>query len=62
MRELERGRSSVPDADAAVYRSAMQCVLEQLHGAYSHVAEHLKKNNVLACAGVPLAPANDNPR
>lgn len=62
MREQERGRSSVPDADAAVYKAAMQCVLEQLHGAYAHVATHFKKNNVLACAGLHLESANDNQR
>lgn len=62
LREQERGRSSVPDADAAVYRAAMQCVLQQLHGAYLHVAEHLKKNNVLACALQNEPCANDHPR
>lgn len=61
LREQERGRSSVPDADAEVYRGAMQCVLQQLHGAYLHVAEHLKKKNVLACAVANEPCANDYP-
>lgn len=61
MKDQERGRSSVPDSDANVYRSAMQCVLEQLHGAYSHVANHFKKNNLLAWAPLAPPPTNDDP-
>jgi hypothetical protein len=49
MRELERSRDAVPAAQAAVYRAALSCVLDQLEGVYTHVSQHLKKNNMLAC-------------
>jgi hypothetical protein len=61
MRELERSRQAVPPENAAVYRAALKCVFEQLHGSYVHVATHLKKNNVLAWAQNSLGAANDNP-
>ena len=50
LRELERGRETVPAEHVAIYRAATRCVLRQLEGAHAHVVSHLKKNNVFACA------------
>jgi|1048.fasta_scaffold29353_2 hypothetical protein len=50
LRELERGRETVPAQHVAIYRSALACVLQQLQGAHAHVVSHLKKNNFFACA------------
>lgn len=50
LREIERGRETVPAEHVAIYRAATRCVLQQLEGAHAHVVSHLKKNNVFACA------------
>ena len=50
LREQERGRAAVPAQHAAVYWAATRCVVEQLQGAYAHMADVFKKNKVFACA------------
>lgn len=50
LREQERGRDAVPAQHAAVYWAATRCVVEQLQGAYAHMADVFKKNKVFACA------------
>jgi hypothetical protein len=49
LREQERMRDTVPAEHVATYWEKRKCVLEQLEGAYAHVVEQLKKNNVVAC-------------
>jgi len=46
LRELERGRETVPAPHVAIYRSALACVLQQLQGAHTHVVAYLRDTNV----------------
>jgi hypothetical protein len=61
LREQERMRDTVPAEHVAIYWAATKCVLEQLEGAYAHLAAELKKNNVVAC-GRGGRRAHDDPQ
>lgn len=50
MHMREQNRDTVPPQHAEICRAATQCVLEQLDGVYTHMAEYFKKNMVFACA------------